>query len=45
LERIRKKLDILVEEKTLLDEEIAENSQLGDEVRHIYYCFTSKRCI
>ena len=30
--RIEKKLEILVEEKRLLDEEIAENVMLGDEV-------------
>ena len=30
--RIEKKLEILVEEKRLLDEEIAENAMLGDEV-------------
>ena len=30
--RIEKKLEILVEEKRLLDEEIAENVLLGDEV-------------
>ena len=35
--RIKKKLEILVEEKRLLDEEIAENVRLGDEVSHILF--------
>ncbi|KAI0241050.1 Protein Shroom3, partial [Lamellibrachia satsuma] len=33
--RIKKKLEILVEEKRLLDEEIAENVRLGDELTSV----------